>query len=115
MQDPPKHRGRIQAQGGGLEESEKWARDTPPSWEEGLEIVEKLKKKLPKKELENRKELLDKAEQFIKAAGKKGGVSAQVSKKIQKKDSEDVRIDIEVIAGIAFISFLLIFVAYKLL
>lgn len=78
-------------------------------------MVEKLKEKLPKKELGNRKELLDKAEQFIKAAGKKGGVSAQVSKKFPKKDSQDVRIDIEVIAGIAFISFLLLLVAYKLL
>jgi hypothetical protein len=115
MKVPPKHRGRIQAQGGGIEESENWAKDTPPSMAEGLEMLDNLKKKLSKKEQENRKELFDKAERFIKAAGKTGGVTAKVTKKIQKKDSEDERIDIEVIAGIAFISFLFILVVYKLL
>ena len=112
MQDPPKHRGRIQAQGGGIEESESWAKEIPPTWEEGLEKLEKLKEKLSKKERENRKELFDKAERFIKAAGKKGGVTAKVTKKIQKKDSEDVRIDIEVIAGVAFVSLLLLLILY---
>ena len=63
MQDSPKHRGGIQAQGGGLEESENWAKETPPTWEEGVGMLEKLKTKLPEKELENRKELLSKAEQ----------------------------------------------------
>ena len=85
MQDSPKHRGRIQAQGGKIEESENWAREIPPSWEEGLEMLENLKEKLPKKERKNRKELFDKAERFIKAAGKKGGVTAKVTKKIQSQ------------------------------
>lgn len=78
-------------------------------------MLDKLKEKLSKKERQNRKELFDKADRFIRAAGKKGGVTAKVTKKIQKKDSEDVRIDIEVIAGVAFISLVLLLVVYILL
>lgn len=108
MPSDTKHRGRIQAQGGGIEESENWASNTPPDVEKGLEMLQNLQEKLPPKEQQNRKELFDKAERFIRAAGAKNGLTAQVSKSFLKKDSKDVRIDIEVIAGVAFVSFALI-------
>ncbi|MGK0366830.1 MAG: hypothetical protein ACI85O_003907 [Saprospiraceae bacterium] len=38
-----KHRGRVQAQGGGLEKSESWSQDEPLSKEDGLSLLEKLK------------------------------------------------------------------------
>ena len=43
MSGNSQHRGRIQAQGDGLEESEAWASEKPPTWEEGLNFIEKLK------------------------------------------------------------------------
>jgi hypothetical protein len=36
------HRGRIQAQGGGLEASESWSSSTPPTKQEGLDLIDKL-------------------------------------------------------------------------
>lgn len=42
-----KHRGRIQAQGGGLEKSESWAQDEPLTVEDALDILNRLKEKLP--------------------------------------------------------------------
>lgn len=115
MSDKPKNRGRIQAQGGGIEESESWACENPPTWEEGIEKLEKLREKLSKSEQKNREKLFDKAERFIKAAGEKNGVSAPVSKKFQKKGSKDVRIDIEVIVGIAFVSITALIIFVKIL
>jgi hypothetical protein len=97
------HRGRIQAQGGGVEESESWAQDTPPTVEEALEFLENLKNKLTKTEYEKRKTEFEKAEKFIKQAGENGGVNAKVSKTFKVKDTKDLRVDIEVISGKAFI------------
>lgn len=108
MSDDPKHRGRIQVQGGGLEESESWAKEHPPTSKEGLDMLKKLKSRLSKKEQEERKNEFKKAEKFIKAAGEKDGVDAPVSKSIMKKGSKNKRIDIEVIVGIAFVSILLL-------
>jgi hypothetical protein len=48
------HRGRIQAQGVNLEQSESWAKEIPLTEPEGLELLDKLKIKIPKKELEVR-------------------------------------------------------------
>jgi len=64
----PQHRGRIQAQGGNLEESEAWWQDKPLTLEEGLILLEKLKDKLP-----------------IEQAGENGGINAQVSKTFRVK------------------------------
>jgi hypothetical protein len=98
-----KHRGRIQAQGDGCEESEAWAQSEPPSVDEGLELVKALKSKLSSTELIKRKKAIEETEKFIRQAGENGGVIAQVSKSFRVKNSRDGRIDIEVIKGIAFI------------
>jgi hypothetical protein len=101
--DEIKHRGRIQAQGEGCEESEAWAQNEPPDTDTGLELLEALKKKLSPSQTNKRKKSFDDAEKFIKQAGKNGGVAAKVSKTFKVKNSADARIDIEVIKGIAFI------------
>lgn len=101
-----KNRGRIQAQGGGIEESVSWSQENPPTVADGLSLVQELESKLSKSELELRSKELEKAKNFIQNAGEKGGVDAQVSKSFRVDGTKDVRIDIEVIKGKAFISIL---------
>ena len=110
MSDTPQHRGRIQAQGDGLEESEAWASEKPPTWEEGLNFIEKLKNKLSKRDKELRKKPFKKAERFIKNAGQNNGVDAPVSKTFSNKEKPEIRVDIEVRKGIAFVTILIILV-----
>ncbi len=97
------HRGRIQAQGEDLEESESWAADTPPTWQEGIAMIDKLENKIPKKEADLRREAFEKARSFVTQAGENGGVNAVVQKTIMVKDSKEARVDIEVRKGKAFI------------
>lgn len=102
-EDELQHRGRIQAQGGNLEESEAWSQDEPLSLEDGLNLLETLKNKLPKKELLLRQVAFNKAKEFIEQAADNGGVDAQVSKTFRIKGTRDIRVDIEVIKGTAFL------------
>jgi hypothetical protein len=101
--DENNHRGRIQAQGNGLEESESWAQDKPPTVSEGLNILQRLREKITKSQLLERITEFLKAEKIIEQAGKNGGVDAKVSKTFKKKGTKDVRVDIEVIRGTAFV------------
>lgn len=98
-----KHRGRVQAQGNKLEASEPWSQNKPPTVAEGLNLLQRLKDKIRKPQIRERKEEFEKAEQFIKQAGESGGVNAPVSKTFKKKGTRDVRVDIEVIKGTAFV------------
>lgn len=100
-ENEPQHRGKIQAQGGNLEESEAWAQDRPLTLNEGLTLLDKLKAKLPNKELLLRQTAFDKAKEFIEQAGENGGIDAQVSKTFRV--TRDIRVDIEVIKGTAFL------------
>lgn len=97
-----KHRGRIQAQGGGLEASESWAQDKPLKAKKGLSLLKKLKEKIPAKEAEKRAKEFDKAADLIERLEDGGGVDAHFSKSFRKKGS-DVRVDIEVLGGRAFV------------
>lgn len=47
-----KHRGRIQAQGKSIEESEAWSQEQPPTVDDGLLMLKRLKEKLPEKKPE---------------------------------------------------------------
>ena len=49
-----KHRGRFQAQGGGVEESESWAQKNPLSVRKALGLIGRLIDKLSKKDYERR-------------------------------------------------------------
>jgi len=98
-----KHRGRIQAQGEKLDESEAWSQNEPPTKNEGIEMAEKLKNKIPAVQATIREGAFDALKRFIIQAAKNGGVSAFVSKSFDVKGTEHERVDLEVRKGIAFI------------
>lgn len=112
MSNKKEHRGRIQAQGGGLEASENWAQDDPLTAREGLSLLGRLKSKIPKKEAELRKREFEKAEKLIKRLEKGGGMDAHFSQSLKKKGTKDIHVDIEILSGRAFI--VLIFLAVVL-
>ncbi|WP_227430320.1 hypothetical protein [Psychrobacter sp. I-STPA6b] len=95
------HRGRIQAQGQKLEESVPWARETPPTMEEGLAMLEELKAKLPKQELKIREKAFLKAQRFIIQCRVTNGCD-KVSITFLVKDTRSERVDIEIRTGKAF-------------
>src|SRR4051794_27755440 len=95
------HRGRIQAQGGGTEKSRPWTQNGAPTETEMLQKCDELEELLTAKEKTARKKLLAELRRFIRAAARCGGVAAPVSKSFLKPGSKDIRIDLEVIAGMA--------------
>lgn len=97
------HRGRIQAQGDGLEESEGWNKNTPISHADGLAKKENLKGRLSRQDLSVRVDAFNKAKAFIDRARDAGGVTAEVSKTYMVKGESQKRVDIEVRAGEAFV------------
>ncbi|MBN1463997.1 MAG: hypothetical protein JW922_10040 [Paludibacteraceae bacterium] len=101
--DKTHHRGRIQAQGENLEESQSWAQEEPPTKTDGLNMLQKLMNKLSKKDREIRRKPCEKAKKFIENAAENGGVDATVFKSFYVKDTDKERIDIEVRQGIAFV------------
>ena len=97
------HRGRFQAQGGGLEESENWAQEKPLSVNIALRLLRQLIAKLKPKDYERRRNEFAKAEQFVIEAGENGGIYAHKGKSFKVKGSKDERVDIEVLGGKAFV------------
>jgi hypothetical protein len=98
-EEPPQHRGRIQAQGGGTEKSVSWARSTPPTVTEMLGMCDQLETKLSKTELKDRQPELQKLRQFLQKAAQHGGINAPYKPSRKKAGSRDIRIDLEVISG----------------
>ena len=98
------NRVRVQAQGGGVEKSVDLSSTTPSTAQQGLDALENLKGQLSKSELRARQGAFDKAESFIKACERCGGVDASVSKTFTNRGvrGSDARVDIEVITGKAF-------------
>ena len=105
-----KHRGRIQAQGNGLEKSTSWSQDEPITKEEGLDLLERLKSLLNKKEFEEREEQFEAAKRYIEQV--EGGVDAIKKKTFKNRKTKNARIDIEILGGTAFLS--IIFLAFLL-
>jgi hypothetical protein len=101
------HRGRLQAQGGGLEASETWEQGEPLSKKAGLSLLEKLRAKLSFREQQLRKRPFEEAERFIRQAD---GVDAPLRKTFRNRKTKDVRVDIEVWGGTAFVSIILILI-----
>jgi hypothetical protein len=97
----PQHRGRIQAQGGGTEKSETWAEPKPPTESEMLKKGDDLESQLTTREKKDREQPLAQLRRFIRSAARGGGVTAPVSKSFLKRGSRDIRIDLEVITGMA--------------
>lgn len=97
------HRGRIQAQGKNLEESESWSQEVPPTIEDGFEMLERLKGKIPKKEAKIRDKAFEKAKRFIQNASETNGIDAPSSVTFRAEGYMKERVDIEVKKGKAFI------------
>jgi len=97
-----KHRGRIQAQGENIEASESWSQNKPPTKNDGLSMLEKLKNKIPKREAKKRESAFKKAGKFIKQ-GPHEVIVVPISRIFLVKDAYKDRVDIEIHKGEAFI------------
>jgi hypothetical protein len=101
------HRGRFQAQGKRLEKSECWAQDQPLPVGDGLELIEKLKKRLSTRELKIRERAFKKCKEIVIEASHHGGINvgAQGKPFIKSFSEGNVeRVDLEVHKGIAFVN-----------
>lgn len=106
------HRGRIQAQGKGLEKSVSWSQDEPLTRKQGKTLLQQLKTLLTAQEQEERTEQLEKAERYIDNAK---GIEAPEKRRFLNRKTKDVRIDIEVLAGRAFVTLLVFAILYFIL
>lgn len=96
------HRGRIQSQGGPVNDSEPWNQEKPLTRNKGMFLSYRLESKPSSTEKKLRFQAFSDSRAFMNAAQKKGGVSAQVSKTYMVKGDPHRRVDIEVRAGLAF-------------
>ncbi|MCB0550778.1 MAG: hypothetical protein KDD19_24625 [Phaeodactylibacter sp.] len=115
---PPKaHRGRFQAQGDGLEESESWSQDEPLTKSNALELLGKLKGKLKPADVEKRKKSFEKAKRMIEDA--EGGIDAVKKRSFyDDRKRRDIRVDVEILGGKAFVTIIIIIIllaAWKIL
>jgi hypothetical protein len=100
--DDRAHRGRVQAQGGGAEESESWAKSRPPTVTQVLATVDLLEEKLTPKQRRDRAEPFADVRRHIQNAGRTGGLWAHprpYRKSFTKRGSTDIRVDLEVLRG----------------
>jgi hypothetical protein len=66
-----------------------------------LQLCDDLEAELTDREKQDRKQPLEQLRRFIRSAARGGGVSAPVSKSFLKRESRDIRTDLEVITGMA--------------
>ena len=97
------HRGRIQAQGAGYEDSETWSQPNPLSSTDGIAMLDRLVARMPQRVYQARRTAVQKARTWILRVAQAGGADAPVSKTFLEPGSRDERIDIEIIAGSAFV------------
>lgn len=95
-----KHRGRFQAQGSGTEKSVSWAQDDPLTKGDGLKLLDELEMQLTQKERKLREKQLEAARRFVENAQ---GVDAPRNKTFRNFKEKNVRIDIEINGGTAFV------------
>lgn len=96
------HRGRVQSQGGPVNDSEPWAQEKPLSRNKGIRLSYMLESRPSAKERLLRQAAFVSARAFMNAAHKKGGVQAFTSKTYMVKGDLHRRVDIEVHQGLAF-------------
>ena len=95
------HRGRIQAQGEKLEASEAWSQNEPVTKKKGIEMLDKLKNKIPKKEAKIRERAFKKALHFIQNRAYQL-IDKIISKTYMVADTEHERVDIVIKKVAAF-------------
>jgi len=98
-----KHRGRFQAQGENLEASEAWSQNEPLTKKEGLNLLQKLISKIPKREAEIRESAFNRAKQFIEQ-GPHEVIVGSIFRSYKVKGTKQERVDIEIQTGTAFIN-----------
>lgn len=103
MADSTEHRGRVQAQGGGTEESVPWAQSSPPTASDGHRMLEELAARLTPAELQARQDGFAQAHDFINRAAQAGGVGPVKKSFPRKPVRGGIRVDIEVQKGMAFV------------
>jgi len=67
-------------------------------------MLERLKNKIPKVEVEKRRDVFIKAHKYIEQAAKNGGLNATSFATFNVKGTPKERIDIEIRSGIAFVT-----------
>jgi hypothetical protein len=98
------HRGRVQAQGGGTQESEAWAQDEPLPAREGHSKLDTLRDWLSASEQQMRSDAFQEAHAFVDTAAAAGGAGANTKKSFPRLSRRDHRrVDIEVHKGLAFV------------
>jgi len=91
---------RLQAQGGGLEESVVLTGLAPITVAQGVAGLETLKGKLSRRQLEERAEPFRRAERFIRNAPAGGGVGPPGQSFALPRS--DIRVDVEILRGVNF-------------
>jgi hypothetical protein len=99
--EKPTHRGRIQAQGGGTEKSQAWAQASPPTLSEIMRLIERLEAQLTPQEKRIRENGFAQLRKAAETAAKAGGFWARQSRSFPRPPTGDIRVDLEVITGIA--------------
>lgn len=102
------HRGRVQAQGGSIEESEPWDRRDPPTVADGHAKLDAVRSRLSDRERAFRDSAFDQAHRAVDRAGDVGGVPQDSRYPWRKSYPEPARadgrrVDLEVHSGIAFV------------
>ena len=97
----PLHRGRIQAQGGGLEKSVKWSKETPLTVGEGLALLNQLVEMLTPTEREERRTAIERQRNKMRRISQYGGVDHPQG--WSEPPHAERRIDVEVKYGRAFV------------
>lgn len=97
------HRGRIQAQGGGIEKSRAWAQQDALTLHEGLDLTTALENSLDAFELQVRQRGFANLRRFMQQANQHGGVPAPVRQSWGVPQDRDRRVDLEVHMGVAFV------------
>lgn len=98
------NRGRFQAQGWKLEESESWAQPEPLYLDQGIILLMALKGKIPPVERKKREKAFLACEEFMRRASLNGGITI-FGKPVRKSfiRNETERVDLEVLKGKAFL------------
>jgi hypothetical protein len=101
------HRGRWQAQGGGLQESEPWNQPMPLTLTQGLYLLDTLEAKLTPTDRRARAPFFEQARMFARRAASGGGISAanfpnSMSFPTRNQPASFPRVDLEIRAGHAF-------------
>lgn len=97
------NRGRFQAQGNSLEESEPWATENEITKDNGDEKISALKGKLSRRELNARNNAFRRATDFVQSSPNTGHYAQIIKTFSDSPKNREIRVDIEIREGRAFI------------